>query len=64
MTCEDAPGLVPAQVYSYVDALKAAGGDVEVYSYGTGHSSYVVEEELRQWRAVADFLQRTVLNRP
>jgi dipeptidyl aminopeptidase/acylaminoacyl peptidase len=55
---------VPAQVYSYVDALKAAGGDVEVYSYGTGHSSYVVEEELRQWRAVADFLQRTVLNRP
>ena len=53
---------VPGQVYSYVHALKKAGGDVEVYSYGTGHSSYVVEEELRQWGAVVDFLQRRVLD--
>jgi dipeptidyl aminopeptidase/acylaminoacyl peptidase len=54
---------VPAQVYAYVDALKEAGGDVEVYSYGTGHSSYVVDEELRQWRTVVDFLRRRVLER-
>ncbi len=54
---------VPAQVYSYVDALKAAGGDVELYSYGEGHSSFIVDEEVRQWRTVLDFLQRRVLDR-
>jgi dipeptidyl aminopeptidase/acylaminoacyl peptidase len=53
---------VPGQVYAYVDALKAAGGDVEAYSYGEGHSSYVVQEELRQWRTVLDFLRRRVLD--
>jgi dipeptidyl aminopeptidase/acylaminoacyl peptidase len=51
---------VPAQVYSYVDALRAAGGDVEVYSYDEGHSTYVVEEEVREWRTVLDFLTRHV----
>jgi dipeptidyl aminopeptidase/acylaminoacyl peptidase len=51
---------VPGQVYSYVDALRAAGGDVEVYSYEEGHSSYVVEEEIREWRTVMDFLRRRV----
>ncbi|HYG72447.1 MAG TPA: prolyl oligopeptidase family serine peptidase [Actinomycetota bacterium] len=54
---------VPGQVYAYVDALKAAGGEVELYSYGEGHSSFIVEEELRQWRVVVDFLERTVLRR-
>ena len=53
---------VPAQVYSYVDALKAAGGDVELYSYSEGHSSYIVDEEVRQWRTVLEFLQRRVLD--
>lgn len=51
---------VPAQVYAYVDALKAAGGEVEVYSYEEGHSSYVVNEEVREWRTVLEFLQRRV----
>jgi len=51
---------VPGQAFNYVDALRRAGGDVEVYTYGEGHSSYVVEEELRQWRAVLDFLRRHV----
>jgi dienelactone hydrolase len=51
---------VPGQVYSYVDALRSAGGDVEVYSYDEGHSSFIVDEELREWRAVLDFLHRRV----
>jgi dienelactone hydrolase len=51
---------VPGQVYSYVDALRRRGGEVEVYAYETGHSSYVVDEEVRQWHAVLDFLLRHV----
>jgi dipeptidyl aminopeptidase/acylaminoacyl peptidase len=51
---------VPEQVYNYVNALRDAGGDVEVYSYGEGHSSFIVEEELRQWRAVLEFLGRRI----
>ena len=50
----------PGQVYAYVDALRAAGGDVELYSYAEGHSSYIVEEEVREWRTVMDFLLRRV----
>lgn len=60
LVAENDSRCVPAQVYSYVDALKAAGGDVEVYSYDEGHSSYVVDEELREWRTVLDFLRRRV----
>jgi dipeptidyl aminopeptidase/acylaminoacyl peptidase len=48
----------PRQAYAWVDAVRGRGGDVEVYSYDTGHSSYVVEEEIRQMRAVLDFLER------
>jgi len=51
---------VPGQVYRYVRALKKAGGDVEVYSYAEGHSSYVVDEEVREWGAVLEFLRRRV----
>ena len=51
---------VPAQVYAYVDALRNAGGDVEVYSYAEGHSSYVVATEVDEWRTVLDFLRRRV----
>lgn len=51
---------VPEQVDNYVNALRDAGGDVEVYRYGEGHSSYIVEEELRQWRAVLEFLRRRI----
>jgi dipeptidyl aminopeptidase/acylaminoacyl peptidase len=50
----------PRQAYLYVDALRARGGAVEVYSYDAGHSSHVVEEEVRQMRAILDFLGRTV----
>jgi dipeptidyl aminopeptidase/acylaminoacyl peptidase len=51
---------VPAQVHAYVDALRAAGGDVELYSYDQGHSSYVVDEEVREWRTVLEFLLRRI----
>jgi acetyl esterase/lipase len=54
---------VPGQVYSYVDALRSAGGDVEVYSYDEGHSSYIVQEEIREWRTVMGFLRRRVPRR-
>lgn len=51
---------VPGQAYNYVNALRERGGEVEVYSYPAGHSSYVVEEEIRQWGAVLDFLRRHI----
>jgi dienelactone hydrolase len=51
---------VPSQVYRYERALRKAGGDVELYSYAEGHSSYVVDEEVREWFAVLEFLRRRV----
>jgi dienelactone hydrolase len=50
----------PDQATAYVEALRAGGGEAEVYTYGTGHSSYVVDEEIRQWRTVIEFLLRRV----
>ncbi|HEY7660928.1 MAG TPA: alpha/beta fold hydrolase [Actinomycetota bacterium] len=50
----------PRQVHAYVEALERAGGDVELYSYEEGHSSYVVEEEIREWGTVLEFLTRAV----
>jgi pimeloyl-ACP methyl ester carboxylesterase len=50
----------PDQAIAYVDALRARGGDAELYTYATGHSSHVLEEEIRQWRAVLDFVLRRV----
>ncbi|HEX6230488.1 MAG TPA: prolyl oligopeptidase family serine peptidase [Actinomycetota bacterium] len=47
---------VPSQVYGYVRALRAAGGTVDLYSYEEGHSSFVLEEEVREWRTVLEFL--------
>ncbi|HZD17189.1 MAG TPA: prolyl oligopeptidase family serine peptidase, partial [Actinomycetota bacterium] len=55
---------VPSQVYRYVNALRAAGGSAELYSYGEGHSSLVVEEEVQEWRTVLDFLLRCVPSLP
>ena len=51
---------VPSQVYRYVRALRKAGGEVELYSYPEGHSSYLVDEEVREWGAVLEFLRRRV----
>jgi dipeptidyl aminopeptidase/acylaminoacyl peptidase len=49
---------VPKQAMNYVDAFRANGGAAEVYAYGTGHSSFVVDEEIRQHRAVLEFVLR------
>jgi len=51
---------VPEQAYNYVNALRDVGGDAEVYSYGEGHSSFIVDEEIRQWSAVLEFLRRRI----
>jgi dipeptidyl aminopeptidase/acylaminoacyl peptidase len=48
------------QVRNYVDRLEARGVEPEVYTYGTGHSSYDVEERIRQTAVVLDFLARHV----
>ena len=48
------------QVWNYVGRLRARGLDPEVYTYATGHSSFDVEERVRQTAIVLDFLARTV----
>jgi dipeptidyl aminopeptidase/acylaminoacyl peptidase len=48
----------PEQAMRYVRALRDRGGEVELYTYGTGHSSYVVDEEIRQQRTVLEFVLR------
>jgi dienelactone hydrolase len=50
----------PRQVHHYVKTARSLGADVREYSYATGHSSYVVEEEIRQMQAVLDFLAEVV----
>ena len=44
------------QVLNYVDALKARGGEVELYTFDAGHGSMVIDERVRQMRAELDFL--------
>jgi dipeptidyl aminopeptidase/acylaminoacyl peptidase len=44
------------QIDNYADALRARGGEVELYRYTTGHSSFVVEERVRQVRAQLTFV--------
>ncbi len=51
---------VPEQVFRYVDALRRSGGEAVIYTYETGHSSYVVDEEVRQGRAVLDFVLKHI----
>jgi dipeptidyl aminopeptidase/acylaminoacyl peptidase len=51
---------VPGQAFNYVEAYKRSGGDPTVYTYATGHSSYVVDEETAQWRAVLDFVLKHI----
>jgi len=44
------------QVMNYVEALKARGGEVELYRFDAGHGSMVVDERVRQMRAELDFV--------
>jgi dipeptidyl aminopeptidase/acylaminoacyl peptidase len=48
------------QIDNYAEALRARGGEVEMYRYTTGHSSFVVEERVRQTRAQLEFVARHV----
>lgn len=49
------------QAMAYVDRLKARNHPNEVYLFGTGHGSFDIDEDVRQQRAILDFLSRTVL---
>jgi dipeptidyl aminopeptidase/acylaminoacyl peptidase len=48
------------QVMLYVERLEARGHPHEVYRFATGHSSFDVEERIRQVRVILDFLDRHV----
>jgi acetyl esterase/lipase len=51
---------VPSQTHHYIEVLRAAGGDVQVYSYDEGHSTFIQDESVRELRTMLEFLQRTV----
>ncbi len=44
------------QVMNYVEALRARGGEVELYRFDAGHGSMVIDERVRQMRAELDFV--------
>ncbi len=48
------------QVWNYVGKLRARGLEPEVYTYSTGHSSFDVDERVKQCAIALDFLARTV----
>lgn len=48
----------PEQAMHWVDAVRGRGGEVELYTFGTGHVSFVIDEEVRQVGAKLDFLRR------
>jgi len=49
------------QALNYVEALRARGGEVELYRFDAGHGSMVVDERVRQMRAELDFVLPRVL---
>jgi dipeptidyl aminopeptidase/acylaminoacyl peptidase len=48
------------QVWNYVDRLRERSFEPLVYTYDTGHSSFDIEERVRQTAIVLDFLAATV----
>jgi dipeptidyl aminopeptidase/acylaminoacyl peptidase len=48
------------QVWNYVDRLRERSFEPHVYTYTTGHSSFDIEERVRQTAIVLDFLAATV----
>jgi dipeptidyl aminopeptidase/acylaminoacyl peptidase len=48
------------QVWNYVGRLRARGIEPRVHTYSTGHSSFDVDERVRQTAIVLDFLAETV----
>jgi dipeptidyl aminopeptidase/acylaminoacyl peptidase len=50
----------PGQALAYVDRLASRDHPHELYLYATGHGSLVVDEEVRQERAILDYLRARV----
>jgi dienelactone hydrolase len=48
------------QILGYVDRLKAREHPHELYLFGTGHSSFDIDERIRQLGVVLDYLSKTV----
>jgi dipeptidyl aminopeptidase/acylaminoacyl peptidase len=48
------------QAMAYVDRLAARGHPHTVHRFGTGHGSNDTDEEVRQMRAILDFLKENV----
>jgi len=48
----------PEQAMHWVDAVRARDGEVELLTFGAGHVSFVIDEEVRQVGAKLDFLRR------
>ena len=48
------------QILNYVERLKARNHPHELYLFATGHSSFDIDERIRQLGVVIDFLGRTV----
>ena len=48
------------QILKYVERLKGRNHPHELYLFGTGHSSFDIDERIRQLSVVLDFLARTV----
>ncbi|HUG29174.1 MAG TPA: prolyl oligopeptidase family serine peptidase [Candidatus Limnocylindria bacterium] len=48
------------QILNYVERLKARNHPHQLYLFGTGHSSFDVDERIRQLSVVLDFLSKTV----
>jgi dipeptidyl aminopeptidase/acylaminoacyl peptidase len=48
------------QVRTYVERLRQREFEPRLYTYSTGHSSFDIEERVRQTALVLDFLAATV----
>ena len=48
------------QIDNYIAAMRERGKTIEVYRYETGHSSFVVDERVRQQRERLAFAARHV----
>jgi hypothetical protein len=48
------------QILNYVERLKARNHPHELYLFGTGHSSFDIDEKIRQLGVVLDYLSKTV----
>ena len=50
----------PRQAMAYVKKLEARGHPHQVHLFGTGHSSYDIDEDVDQERTILEFLSRSV----